>query len=31
MLTITPKKPTYKEVLQTLKNEVKGSVHIGAV
>lgn len=31
MLTITPKKPTYKEVLQTLKTEVKRSVHIGAV
>ncbi len=31
MLTITPKKPTYKEVLQTLKIEVKRSVHIGAV
>lgn len=31
MLTITPKKPTYKAVLQTLKIEVKRSVHIGAV
>lgn len=31
MLTINPKKPTYKEVLQSLKNEVKLSVHIGAV
>ena len=31
MLTINPKKPTYKEVLQTLKIEVKRSVHIGAV
>lgn len=31
MPIITPKKPTYKEVLQTLKNEVKRAVHKGAV
>lgn len=31
MLTITPKKPTYKEVLQTLKTQVKRSLHIGVV
>lgn len=31
MLTITPKKPTYKEVLQTLKTKVKRSVHTGSV
>lgn len=31
MLTINPKKPSYKEVLQTLKIEVKRAVHIGAV
>lgn len=31
MLTINAKKPTYKEVLQTIKNEVKRSVHIGTV
>lgn len=31
MFTINPKKPTYKEVLQTLKNEVKRAVHNGAV
>jgi hypothetical protein len=31
MLTIKPKKPTYKEALQTLKNEVQRAVHKGAV
>lgn len=31
MLTIKPKNPTYKEVLQTLKNEVQRAVHNGAV
>ena len=30
-MLITPKKPTYYEVLQTLKNEVKRAVHGGAV
>lgn len=31
MLTIKPKKPTYKEVLQTFKNEVQRAVRNGAV